>query len=882
MNEIEAIFEEVRSTYSLISDPTNLQFLEIDPTAVTSQEIGFDRTGRLNAWKQLKNSVISIDDIQNSRQGLSFVGVLGHFTSGKSSLINALLEIGPNETPGYKRKVGPHPTDVSITLICHQNAREILESNAITSINDVNIVHGPSLPFLDGIVLVDTPGLGNAEAEHELAERFLHLCHVIIITVDAMVPFADTDKDFALLDKAFNRLAGVPKIFAVTKSSAFLTHRQGEYETDWDEENATAFWREALERMVSDGRFRGLKGHLETIPVYFVDSVDNYKIDELKNGFVPITQDQSQKERIFRAKVDYVVDVTREAIGIFEQHLEGRLANLNKLYEEARKRAAVAENSIHSQLVAVQSAITTASKKLQEHEAKIAKQEAISTVPLPDKELLFDRYESFSACLAELGQRSSHIERETVARIRREARSHTEKIHRLFFPATREIDAAVFDSNARVGGQEWAESDVTNTIAELEHYYHSSAKHVAERIRNKQNTELFFMRFDDDKSLLTEVLQSVSGGLGQFVRAYNSAATQFVAYLTQPNSRDVLAEYGLILFDKNEEIEIRAATLEVGQFPAWRHIGEVVELAKDRIDQFAVETQAAEKDASVLEDFYPTDSPFGDDFSLAALCWSSVYDERLEPAINELAANIKPVLDEGAERQQLLRQEIAGELFEIWMGRFELIVRMVVVFGLTWGLMIGLKAIDTALYVSLTQAVLSDWKGIMFGVIGTLIVTALSFVFVGPKHAGLKKPFSTELRPIIRYFRDARRNKRLLAEKTEQLVKQLEAQLRSTPLNLPSKVHRVVTEWFQQSEICKPLKRTGDRIQKLQAKRRSTFADDRNTITGDMNALASEGSKIAHKKREESVERVLGIITDKRDLIVALREELRAKLERLT
>ena len=47
--------------------------------------------------------------------------------------------------------------------------------------------------------------------------RFLHLCHVLVITIDGRRPFADKDKDFELLDTAFNKLAGVPKILVVTR-----------------------------------------------------------------------------------------------------------------------------------------------------------------------------------------------------------------------------------------------------------------------------------------------------------------------------------------------------------------------------------------------------------------------------------------------------------------------------------------------------------------------------------------------------------------------------------------------------------------------------------------------------------------------------------------
>ena len=83
-NNAENIFHELQSVNSLVNEEINLKFLEIDPNLITAEEIDFDRTGRLLAWKQLNNAVTSIQDIQHSREGLVFVGVLGHFTSGKS------------------------------------------------------------------------------------------------------------------------------------------------------------------------------------------------------------------------------------------------------------------------------------------------------------------------------------------------------------------------------------------------------------------------------------------------------------------------------------------------------------------------------------------------------------------------------------------------------------------------------------------------------------------------------------------------------------------------------------------------------------------------------------------------------------------------------
>ena len=57
-------------------------------------------------------------------------------------------------------------------------------------------------------------------------------------TIDGRRPFADKEKDFELLDTAFNKLAGVPKMLVVTSAEEFLTSRTASFETGWQAEQA--------------------------------------------------------------------------------------------------------------------------------------------------------------------------------------------------------------------------------------------------------------------------------------------------------------------------------------------------------------------------------------------------------------------------------------------------------------------------------------------------------------------------------------------------------------------------------------------------------------------------------------------------------------------
>jgi len=98
--------------------------------------------------------------------------LVGPFSSGKSSVINALLGEEVME-------VGPIPTTDRIVILRH--GEDVQRSRT----GDIETIFHPS-PLLDNLSLVDTPGLESVFRTHdEVTRRFLHRADVVLLVMIA-------------------------------------------------------------------------------------------------------------------------------------------------------------------------------------------------------------------------------------------------------------------------------------------------------------------------------------------------------------------------------------------------------------------------------------------------------------------------------------------------------------------------------------------------------------------------------------------------------------------------------------------------------------------------------------------------------------------------
>lgn len=127
------------------------------------------------------------------------IGFAGHFSAGKSSMINALtggdlLPSSPIPTSANIVKVRKSEDDYAIIHLLDKTATKYTStrfSEAIKSFSkngdEVGLVeighHASSLP--EGITVMDTPGVDSTDDRHQLAtESALHLADLVFYTMD--------------------------------------------------------------------------------------------------------------------------------------------------------------------------------------------------------------------------------------------------------------------------------------------------------------------------------------------------------------------------------------------------------------------------------------------------------------------------------------------------------------------------------------------------------------------------------------------------------------------------------------------------------------------------------------------------------------------------
>src|ERR1700709_1996533 len=202
------ILDGLRSLEQLLATPIAREALAIAQNAETAEKYQF--LSRLSK---------SLAQYLERKGDLFYVGFLGHFSTGKSSTINSLLQLW---TTSFERDTAPNPTDTDITLITQQK-------NVGSVLGVIHEGHVPirlqtvEAPLLASVVIVDTPGTGDPHLIEEIARDFLPICDLILFFLSAASPLDQTD--LPLLTELHRRLPFIPVKFVVTRSDELRADR---------------------------------------------------------------------------------------------------------------------------------------------------------------------------------------------------------------------------------------------------------------------------------------------------------------------------------------------------------------------------------------------------------------------------------------------------------------------------------------------------------------------------------------------------------------------------------------------------------------------------------------------------------------------------------
>lgn len=167
-------------------------------------------------YKQLERISNSLEQYLKKDRDLFYVGLLGSYSSGKSSTINSLLSLWDTDK---SRRVSNNPTDSNITLITNQSNIDsvftFLKEGAVSIRTNTSFQN----KFLDNIVLMDTPGSGDPNIIESIVRDSLPLCDLILYTLNATAPFTDIDKPFLIAQQT--KLKNIPILFVITRGEEF-------------------------------------------------------------------------------------------------------------------------------------------------------------------------------------------------------------------------------------------------------------------------------------------------------------------------------------------------------------------------------------------------------------------------------------------------------------------------------------------------------------------------------------------------------------------------------------------------------------------------------------------------------------------------------------
>ena len=854
---LEQRLKSLNEAVNALDNPESLLLLNIDEGSLDAPDTTREYVARCRAWIQLRNITKSIPDLLGQHDSVALVGLLGHFSSGKSSLINALLEIPDTQNPGYKRDVGVHPTDTGITLITHQDHAQVVRKSAYTAIDAVEVVHGPALDFLEHIVLVDTPGLGNEAAEHETVTRFLHLCHVLVITIDGRRPFADKDKDFELLDTAFNKLGGVPKILVITSAEEFLTTRKGNFATDWQEAQAEAFWNEAIERLRRDPRFEKHLHRFKSAPRFFVDSKEGFRIEEVRNCLLPIVTDDTHRSRIRHAQGQYVLSTAAEALRVLLVYISTRSDNLNRLLTEAQERADGTATAVEELLRSLESSLQNVKQRL--HEARQATPSGnFSLDAIITRQAIND---SQGAILRKLeGEMRKSVEQQL-----NEVRELTWRRVRKYFKArTRDW----FPTKKSLGLEALSEQkfEIDEHKGELAAVSTQCARTMLRTV-NQQLGAAFAgaLQHLRNRSEAWEMGSSVHGAelaLERFQRVHDDSIKSFYAYISAPSSSDLLKEHGFVGFDESGNQAVQTEAINAVRAQGFVSVSQSADSCKDRLRSLGNEEPddlrraLDDEEARSIED-----TAFGETYCDGI---GEHVNRTCHDSVGRFISNVTERIDEFAQKIAGERSDFAERKVRIWKARAKLLVRLILVAILLVGCGYAISELSGN-YAEVLLSVVTEnlLETVVAGAVSSIIVLALSYIVTGGKNEEVRQALRSVLVERWIFHRRRRDVGTTLKEYYDGSYEQLINEVGELPLEVDEAIaNGIVTCLRKDTESYRDAETALAELWKVIDERSKLFDEFIEVVNQRLDEIPKELRETAERIKQDAIEKHMTRIRD--------------------
>ena len=725
---------------------------------------------RHSHWFRLQRIVASIPQLISQDGTVALVGFLGHFSSGKSTLINALLGIKSGENPPYRRKTGEQPTDRGISLTTHPKNFEAVRRQFTFGDSTLSVIEGPVLPMLECMTLVDTPGLGDDPNEMDLVVKFLHLVHVLVLPVHSRTPFADSEKAFDLLNVAFNELADVPKIFVITNAATFLTSRKGDFDKDWDRAGADKFWNETITRLLADKRVLARRNELTSTPVIHVDSIEEFQVDKVRDMLLPIVTSAEQRSRTDRARRNYVFRRAALSLRHLEKYINSRCTRLTELQQTAEGRSKTTKTSIDALIAEL------TGKLAAEVQSLPVNQQHLTTLADPLDQIV-------TVAVIQGAIETSEIERGIKKKLNARAMQRlAQTTHQAMTAYDSRKAGVVFPYESRAITPEDVERAIHESSLEkgLRKCASSSAQHAKTQYGQRLSSGLAMLDSTSETFRVRDALHGIEAALIAFQRAHDDSVRSLMAYVTEAETLTQLQESGLLSFDDSGQRRQQVELIDPFVLRDYNSIEEAVNACEIAIR----EVKALADEEGALPARVDVDS----DPSADERTGRSVFERQdLQPIVDHVAQQVaasvakfdsemSSAIDAALNEAQAKVQDNAACFKEIWSARRAIVLRFTIVVTVIGAIAALVMYYNPTVLPRVVESVIGspapDW--IVEGVVGLPVSFAVGlavFVLTGITNPNVKAALTSIGLLRLRAWWQGRVKRRMLRATARALLK---------------------------------------------------------------------------------------------------------------
>jgi len=282
------------------------------------------------AYGELRNLARALDQYARTNRALRYIGLMGTFSSGKSSIVNSLIEQDV-------RAVDLPPIDDEITILTHPSNRDALmgaHSRGLLKVTTQPV----EADLLKGCFLVDTPGSGDPEVREGMVKDFLPICDLILYTFSATSALSISD--LSILGTLQDQLGFVPIRFVITRSDEFRKdHNFPLTSNNVNQARIDQF----LGHLIARIRAQAPKLDLSPERFFFVDNRTMFGIAELKNS---VLSELNSDVRLHSKKIAYFRRGVSNQKEIFEGYLSKLMADVTELEQKAKLNKEHYENNV--------------------------------------------------------------------------------------------------------------------------------------------------------------------------------------------------------------------------------------------------------------------------------------------------------------------------------------------------------------------------------------------------------------------------------------------------------------------------------------------------------------------------------------------------------